>query len=311
MHFLKKTNIDFIGVRKIMYLASTAVIVVGLMSLFIKGIDYGIDFRGGTEIVLAFQHKIEISGIRAALEKVGLGQSEIKSFGAEQNVLIRTTLQEEGLTVGDKIKEAMQQSFPETKFEVLKEDKIGPKIGKELRQDALYAIIASLVAILVYVGIRFKFIYGVGAVVALFHDVLVTVGVLSILDGVFPALNLEITQEIIAALLTIVGLSVNDTVVIFDRIRENQKIYRSLALGDLINKSVNDTLSRTFITAGTILLVVVILLLFGGEVNRGFAFALTIGTITGTYSTIYIASAIVLDWDARKKLRQAQAAAAK
>lgn len=294
-----------------MYFMSTAIILAGLISLFLKGIDYGIDFRGGTEIVLAFQNKIEISGIRGALEKVGLGQSEIKSYGAEQNVLIRTTQQEGGFVIGDKIKQAMQQSFPDTKFEVLKEDKIGPKIGKELRQDAFYAIIASLVAILAYVAIRFKFIYGVGAVVALFHDVLVTLGLLSILDGVFPALNLEITQEIIAALLTLVGLSVNDTVVIFDRMRENQKIYRSLALGDMMNKSLNETLSRTIITSGTIFIVLVTLLLLGGEVNRGFAFALTVGIITGTYSSIYIASAIVLDWDARKKQQQAQAAVSK
>ncbi|MBI3587439.1 MAG: protein translocase subunit SecF [Ignavibacteriales bacterium] len=290
---------------------STTIIVFGLVSLFLKGIDYGIDFRGGTEIVLAFQHKIEISGIRGALEKVGLNQSEIKSYGAEQNVLIRTTQQEEGLAIGDKIKQAMQQSFPDTKFEVLKEDKIGPKIGKELRQDALYAVIASLVAILAYVAIRFKFIYGVGAVAALFHDVLITLGILSILDGVFPALNLEINQEIIAALLTLVGLSVNDTVVIFDRMRENQKIYRSLALGDMMNKSLNETLSRTIITSGTIFIVLVTLLLLGGEVNRGFAFALTIGIVTGTYSSIYIASAIVLDWDARKKEKAAQAVASK
>ncbi|MBI3579214.1 MAG: protein translocase subunit SecF, partial [Ignavibacteriales bacterium] len=208
--------------------------------------------------------------------------------------------------IGDKIRQAMQQAFPDTKFEVLKEDKIGPKIGKELRQDAFYAIIASLVAILAYVAIRFKVIYGVGAVVALFHDVLVTLGLLSILDGIFPGLNLEITQEIIAALLTLVGLSVNDTVVIFDRMRENQKIYRSLGLGDLMNKSLNETLSRTIITSGTIFIVLVTLLLLGGEVNRGFAFALTIGIVTGTYSSIYIASAIVLDWDARKKQKQAQ-----
>lgn len=294
------------GKRNAMYFMSSTIILAGLISLFLKGIDYGIDFRGGTEIVLAFQNKIEISSIRGALEKVGLGQSEIKSYGAERNVLIRTTQQEEGLVIGDKIRQAMQQAFPNTKFEVLKEDKIGPKIGKELRQDAFYAIIASLVAILAYVAIRFKVIYGVGAVVALFHDVLVTLGLLSILDGIFPGLNLEITQEIIAALLTLVGLSVNDTVVIFDRMRENQKIYRSLGLGDLMNKSLNETLSRTIITSGTIFIVLVTLLLLGGEVNRGFAFALTIGIVTGTYSSIYIASAIVLDWDARKKQKQAQ-----
>jgi len=188
--------------------------------------------------------------------------------------------------------------FPTNKFEVLKEDKIGPKVGAELRKNALYAVIASLIAIWLYVGFRFKFIYGVGAVVALFHDVLVTLGLVSIFDGVF---NLEISQNMIAAFLTLIGLSVNDTVVIFDRIRENQKIFRTMDLTTLMNKSLNETLSRTIITSGTIFIVLIVLLLLGGEVTRGFAFALTIGIITGTYSSIYIASAIALEWANRSK----------
>ena len=162
-------------------------------------------------------------------------------------------------------------------------------------------MIASLFVILGYVAIRYKFLYGMGAVLALYHDVLLTLGIISLLDGVVPYLNLEITQEIIAAFLTIIGLSVNDTVVVFDRIRENSKIYRSLSLMDIMNKSLNETLSRTIITSGTILIVLLVLLFFGGEVTRGFAFALTIGIITGTYSSIYIASAIVLDTTLRVK----------
>jgi preprotein translocase SecF subunit len=283
-------------------------ILLGMISVFIKGIDWGIDFRGGTELVLAFQDNVAIGDIRTALDKVGLGQSEIKSFGVERDVLIRTTQQAEGTVVGDRIKKAVQDAMPEKKFEVLKEDKIGPKIGAELRRDALYAVIASLIAIMIYIGIRFKFIYGVGAVVALFHDVLVTLGVLSLLNGVIPGLNLEITQEVVAAFLTLIGVSVNDTVVIFDRIRENLKIYRSLSLFEVMNKSLNDTLSRTMITSGTIFLVLVMLLLAGGEVTRGFAFTLTFGIVTGTYSSIYIASAIVLDWTIRKQKRKEQVA---
>lgn len=301
MHLFKKTNISFLSVRRRMYLVSSVIILLGLVSLVVKGIDYGVDFRGGTELVLGFQQKLEISQIRTALGSVGLAQSEIKTFGSDENLLIRTTEQEEGTGIGDRIKQAIQQSFPNAKFEVLKEDKIGPKIGKELRRDALYAVIASLIVILGYIAVRFKFIYGVGAVLALLHDVLVTLGILSILDGVLPGLNLEITQEVVAALLTLVGLSVNDTVVVFDRIRENFKIYRSLSMLDVMNKSLNDTLSRTIITSGTVFIVLVTLLLVGGEVTRGFAFTLTIGIVTGTYSSIYIASAIVLDWNERKK----------
>lgn len=301
MRFFKKTNIDFLKPRRSMYLLSALVIAAGIVSLFVKGIDYGIDFRGGTEIVLQFENPLEISQLRTALGTTGMSQSEIKTFGSENNILIRTTEQGEGMIVGDRIKNAIQGAFPDSKFIVLKEDKIGPKIGEELRRDAMYAIIAALVVILGYIAIRFKFIYGVGAVAALFHDVLVTLSVMSLLDGVFPHLNLEITQEVVAAFLTLVGVSVNDTVVIFDRIRENLKIYRTMSLGEVINRSVNDTLNRTIITNGTIFVVLLILLLGGGEVTRAFSFALVVGTIAGTYSTIYIASAIVLDWSLRKK----------
>ncbi len=301
MRFFKKSNINFIGIRRIMYKVSLGVILIGLISLFIKGMGFGIDFRGGTELVLGFQQAPEIGEIRTALGNIGLGRSEIKYFGTEGDVLIRTTEQADDMVIGDRIKAAIRAAFPDRQFEVLKEDKVGPKIGQELRRDALYAILASLVVILIYIGMRFKFIYGVGAVLALFHDVLITLGVLSLLDGVFPRLNLEITQEVVAAFLTLVGVSVNDTVVVFDRIRENLKIYRSMSLAEVMNRSLNDTLSRTIITNGTIFLVLLVLLLVGGEVTRGFAFTLVVGTVTGTYSSIYIASAVVLDWSLRKK----------
>jgi preprotein translocase subunit SecF len=301
MHFFKKTNIDFMGKRGKMYIMSSVIIFVGLISLFIKGMHYGIDFRGGTELVLTFDTPPDFGQLRDLLGKAGFPDSEIKSFGSERSILIRTTQQGEGFVIGNRIKEALKAGLPKDSFQVGLESKIGPKIGKELRNDAAYAVIASLIVILAYVAIRYKFSYGMGAVLALYHDVLLTIGVLSILDGVFPFLNLEITQEIVAALLTLVGLSVNDTVVVFDRIRENQKIYRSMSLFEVMNKSLNDTLSRTVITSGTILIVLLVLLFFGGEVTRGFAFTLTIGIITGTYSSIYIASAVVLDNTLRTK----------
>ncbi len=305
MRIFGKTSINFLSIRKGAYVGSALIILIGMVSLVIKGIDYGIDFRGGTEIVLGFEQAPSIGDLRSALAKIGLSKSEIKSFGTEGDILIRTSEQEEGTEVGEAIKTAVREGFPNLPFEVLKEDKIGPKIGKELRQDALYAIIASLIVILGYIGIRFRFIYGVGAVLALFHDVLITLGVISLLDGVFPQLNLEITQEVIAAFLTLIGVSVNDTVVVFDRIRENTKIYRSLGLVEIVNRSLNDTLSRTIITSGTIFIVLATLLILGGEVTRGFAFTLTVGIITGTYSSIYIASAVVVDWGLRKKRAKA------
>ena len=301
MRFFKKTNIDFLKPRRWAYLASSLLILAGIISMVVKGIDFGIDFRGGTELVLKFERPVEIGKLRTALSTVGLGQSQIKTFGTDESILIRTAETGSGTTVGNTIKDAVQKALPDTKFTVLKEDKVGPKIGAELREDAMYAVIASLIAILGYVAIRFKFIYGAGAVIALFHDVLTTMSVMSLLNGVIPGLNLEISLEVVAALLTLVGVSVNDTVVVFDRIRENLKIHRTMSIGEVINKSQNDMLGRTIITNGTIFLVLLVLLLGGGEVTRGFAFAMTIGTITGSYSTIYIASAIVLDWNLRKQ----------
>ena len=300
MRLFGKTNIDFMGRRKLWYVVSATVILVGMVSLYIKGVDYGIDFLGGTEIIVQFQHEVQISDARTAMDRIGFGKAEIKTFGTNRDILIRTVEQGEGNIIGDKIQAGLRSSFSTNPFIVLKEDKIGPKVGAELRRDALYAVVASLIAIWLYVWLRFKFIYGLGAVVALFHDVLVTLGFVSIFDGVF---NLEISQNMIAAFLTLVGLSVNDTVVIFDRIRENQKIFRSMPLMELMNKSLNETLSRTIITSGTIFIVLTVLLVFGGEVNRGFSFALVIGIVTGTYSSIYIASAVALEWVLRGKAK--------
>jgi preprotein translocase SecF subunit len=299
MQFFQKTNLDFLRPRKIMYAASGLIILAGFVSLFVRGIDLGIDFIGGTELIIEFDQKPTIGEIRTSLTSVGLAQSEIKSYGTGESILIRTVQQGEGTEVGDRIKGALRQSFPEKTLDVLKQYKISPKIGEELRTDALYAIAASLLVMLAYIGIRFKFVYGFGAVVAVFHDVLVALAVLSFVDGLFPFLNVEITLEVIAAFLTLVGISVNDTVVVFDRIRENLKIYRTMTLEEVINRSLNDTLSRTLITQGTVLLVLFVLLFFGGEITRAFAFTLTVGTLAGTYSSIYIASAIVLDWSLR------------
>jgi preprotein translocase subunit SecF len=184
---------------------------------------------------------------------------------------------------------------------VLKEDTVGPKIGAELRRNAIYAIVSALVIILTYIGFRFKFIYGVAGVIALFHDVLTTFGVIVLLNGMSPHLNLEIDQNIMAAFLTLVGFSINDTVVIFDRIRENLLVHKTENLTTIMNRSINETLSRTLITNSTVFGVLLVLVIFGGEVNRGFAFTFFIGTIFGTYSTIYVASALVLDYSLRKK----------
>jgi preprotein translocase subunit SecF len=310
MRLFKKTNIDFLAVRGRWYIVSTLVICAGIIGVATKGIQFGVDFQGGTEIVVQFNGNVEIGNIRSALGKAGLEKSEIKSYGSAGAVLIRTTKQEAGTAISNEITDALRQGFPDRKFEILKEDKIGPKIGKELRQDAIFAVLWAFVAILAYVAIRFKFAYGLGAVIALIHDIFTTFTVIILMNNVIPGLNLEISQEVIAAFLTLVGVSVNDTVVIFDRIRENEKIYRSMSLSEIMNKSLNETLSRTIITSGTIFLVLMVLLVFGGEVNRAFAFTMGFGIITGTYSSIYVASAFVLDWKLRKETKTSKSLAA-
>ena len=293
MRFFGKTSIDFMGKRRIWYVVSATVIGLGMLSLLVKGVNYGIDFLGGTEIVVRFQNGVDVGDIRTAMDKSGFTKAEINTFGSDRDILIRTPEQGEGNLVGERIRSGLQTQFPTNPFIVQKEDKIGPKIGAELRRDAIYAVLASLAAILLYLGFRFKFLWAAGAVTALFHDVLLTLGLVSIFDGLIPHLNLEFNQTMVAAFLTLVGLSNNDTVVIFDRIRENQKLFKSMDLVALINMSVNQVLSRTIITSGTVFVVLSVLLVFGGEVTRGFAFASLVGIVTGTYSSIYIASALV------------------
>ncbi len=298
MRFFGKTTIDFMGKRNLWYLVSGSMVVIGMISLAFKGVDYGIDFLGGTELVVRFQQPVTIGDVRNAMDRIGYGKAEIKTFGSDRDILIRTPEQGEGTTVGDRIRAGLTEAFPQNPYTGQKEDKIGPKIGAELRRGALMAVIASVIAIAIYVWVRFNFIYGLGALVALVHDVLVTLGLVSLCNGIIV---LEINQNMIAAFLTLVGLSVNDTVVIFDRIRENSRIFKTMPLEQLMNKSLNETLSRTIITSGTIFMVLIVLLVFGGEVNRGFAFTLAFGIVTGTYSSIYVASAVALEWVNRRR----------
>jgi preprotein translocase subunit SecF len=294
------------GKRYLWYSLSGLTLFVGLMAILFKPVNYSIDFVAGTELLVRFQTPPSINDVRTTLDKIGLPGTEIKTFGAPTDILIRTSAQEEGTTIADRIHSGLAAQFQDNKFEVLRKEKIEPKIGAELRRNAVYAVVATLFIILVYIGFRFKFIYGVAAVIALFHDVLLTLGLVILFNGISSHLNLEISQNLMAAFLTLIGFSTSDTVIVFDRIRENLKIYRSESLFTVMNKSINETLSRTVITSGTVIMVLVVLIIFGGEVNRGFAFTFLIGTITGTYSSIYVASAIVLDYTRYKNLKAHQ-----
>lgn len=299
MRLFKHTNIDFLGKRRKFYLVSIIFIVAGLATLFLRGIPLGIDFQGGTEMQVRFNSPIEVGELRGAMDKSGFAGMEIKSMGSDADYLLRTPLQGEGQTVAEKIQAGIKENIQGKDFQVMRTDKVGPKIGKELRTNAIYAIVFSLLGILIYLGLRFQFVYAVGAVIALFHDVLITISAIALFDALFPMLQLEFNQQMLAAFLTLIGFSVNDTVIIFDRIRENIKLFKNEDIEQVMNKSVNTTLSRTIITSGTVFLTVLVLFLFGGEVLRAFAFTFAVGVITGTYSSVFIASSLVVDWKHR------------
>jgi preprotein translocase SecF subunit len=295
MRFFKKTNIEFIENRKIFYLISSAILFTGIIATLIKGITFGIDFTGGTELILKFEHAVEVGTVRSAIDATGLTGAEIKTYGEANQVLIR--IKETNNVKLDNMKTSIVNAMPNNKYDILKEDKIGPKIGQELKTDALYAVFFSLLAILIYLALRFEFVYALGAVVGLFHDILLVFGMCILFNGIHPWLNLEFTQTLIASFLTLLGFSCNDTVIIFDRIRENKKIHKTANLITIMNKSINETLSRTIITSGTVFITVLVLFLFGGEVLRGFSFSFLIGVITGTYSSIFVSSAFVVEYN--------------
>ncbi len=374
MRLFANINIDFMGKRSIFFLISGVIILLGMINILVRGLSFGIDFKGGSEIALQFQKPIDISFVRQEVNKIGLGEVEVKTFGGSTGILLRSELQEipanilprvksrietiinenypgiqkqvlssssksityefadsaaatsisntlfkygfqtsnvseepsnKGIEVrlgiSDWIKDNLTEKFKDNPFIVEKEDKVGPKVGNELKRDAVIAIALALVVILIYIGFRFKFSFAIGAVIALFHDVLITLSVFSILYGVIPGLNLEVTLTVVAAFLTLIGYSMNDTVVVFDRVREYLKLHKTIPLQENMNRAINNTFSRTIITGLSTMFMIIVLIILGGEILRGFAFALFVGMITGTYSSIFVASAFVLEYANRTK----------
>ncbi|MEJ2544507.1 MAG: protein translocase subunit SecF [Calditrichaceae bacterium] len=297
MRFFKDTHFNFVDIRKTGYGISATLIAIAIISLIIHGgPKYNIDFTGGTLVHLKFEKNVEIQNLRSALSVKGQGDAEIKHFGELNEVAIRTM--DEGNTneeISMVIENLIQDALPDNPFVVQRVEKVGPKIGRELISQALQAILWSMILILIYIMWRFEFKFSIGAIVALLHDITITLGVFSIFD-------IEISAPIIAAVLTIVGYSLNDTIVVYDRIRENLKASkRNIAeLPTTVNRSINETLSRTIVTSGTTLIVVLILYFFGGEVLKTFALAIIIGIVIGTYSSIFVASPIVVDWKIKK-----------
>ena len=289
------------GNTKVAVFVSAVLILAGIGSMITKGgPKLSIDFKGGTLVAVNYTEAMDINVVRSSLSSVVIdgqsfdfSQAEIKHFGDESNVAVRLpTMENEpekfSRNFVNKMADAFPESVPENRTEfILSIEKVGPKIGAELSGDAVMAIFSALALILLYISVRFEWKYAVGAIAALTHDVLVTLGIFSILDY-------EVSLAVIAAFLTIVGYSLNDTIVIFDRVRENIKTMKKVALDEIINKSINQSLSRTIVTSLTTFFVVLVLFLAGGEVIHTFAFAMIIGVLVGTYSSIFVASPIVL-----------------
>jgi len=307
MRLIKETKIKFMEQSRLGFYLSGAVIGAGIISLILAGGPLlSIDFKGGTLLAVHFADPVDVNDIRSAMSVVSIdgqqfdfSKAEIKLFGNKQDISVRIPhMDEEPENFAQRIISHLRQSFPDEVPEVesdfiLSIEKVGPKIGSELSNKAVLAIISSLGLILLYISIRFEFNFALGAIAALAHDVFVTLGIFSIM-------GYEISLPIIAAFLTIVGYSLNDTIVIFDRIRENVKSMKRLTYTQVVDHSINDSLSRTIITSVTTFIVVLVLWLFGGEVIKLFAFAMMVGVIVGTYSSIFVACPFVLRLHAGK-----------
>ncbi len=293
LEILGKTNIDFMGKRKIAFIFSGIIVLIGLVAVvqIARGAaNLGIDFAGGTAVQLKFDQAIRIDAARKALESNGVGDAELQEFGQDNKLLIRvkasTTIEEK---TAERIIAIFAKEFPHNKFVMDSTTAIGPTIGKKLQEDAIIAIVISFAGIILYIAARFELRFGVAAALATFHDVLAVIGVFYILDK-------EITLLVVTALLTLAGYSLTDTVVVFDRIRENLRLRRRSTEEATVNNAVNQVLSRTIVTSLTVVLVLMPLILAGGEVLHDFSLALLCGVIFGTYSSVFVASPLLLLW---------------
>ncbi len=294
-------NIDFVGKRKLALLLSIIILVVGAASLIVEGgPNYGIDFAGGTLVQVKVGQKTGPVEMKEALASLELGGLVVQTFGDEANeFLVRaanTSSELEGLSRD--IKEALSAHYGADMVELRRSEMVGPKVGADLREKGVLAILYAMVGILLYITWRFEFRFAIGAIIALLHDVGITL-------GAFSLFGKEIDLPIIAAFLAIIGYSLNDTIIVYDRIRENMGKLSKESFATIVNRSINETLSRTILTSGTTLLVVLALFVFGGGVIHNFAFALLIGVLVGTYSSIFIASPLLLYWENVKAARKA------
>ncbi|MEW8506525.1 MAG: protein translocase subunit SecF [Candidatus Thiodiazotropha sp.] len=287
MQLLKDVNLDLMGKRNLALVFSAVLLLIAVGSIIVRGLNLGIDFTGGTLVEVGYPQAVDLPVVREALAKDGFDDAVIQHFGTSKDILVRLAPRDdiESAVISDRAFSAMQGIDPQV--DLRRVEFVGPQVGDELTEDGGLAMLYALIGILIYVGLRFEYRFAVGSVIALVHDVLITI-------GFFSLFQVEFDLPVLAAVLAVIGYSLNDTIVVYDRIREN---FRKIRKGDAVeitNTSVNQTLSRTLITSGTTLLVLIALFLFGGEIIHGFALALIVGVVIGTYSSIYVASSSVL-----------------
>ncbi|MGA2332142.1 MAG: protein translocase subunit SecF [Syntrophales bacterium] len=283
-------NINFVGRLKYAVIFSVVLTIICIISIAWRGLNYGIDFAGGTLVQIKFHKAVSADDIRKVLIQIGIDDSVIQTSGADE-VIIRTAKSSSEIKgLSAKIEESLNATYGKDAFQVQRVEVVGPKVGKDLTQKAILAVIFSWVGMLIYIAIRFEFRHAVGGIVGVIHDVTIVVGIFSIFA-------IEFTLTIVAALLTIIGYSIHDTIVVFDRVRENVRKNTRKDLPTVMNESINQTLSRTILTSFTVALVVAVLYIFGGAVIHDFAFALLVGVIFGTYSSVFIAAPVVLEWE--------------
>jgi len=294
---LSKSSIDFLKGKYVAFITSIILILLSIGLFFLNGLNFGIDFKGGTLIEIETQNKIEISEVRSSLNSLSLGDVQVQEFGSDKNLLIRIEQQQGGDQIQQNVLEIVKQKLMNDISETInfrRTEVVGPKVSGELIQSGTIAILVAVFAMLIYIWLRFEWQFSLGAVIALLHDVILTI-------GVFCLTQLEFNLPIIAAILTIVGYSMNDTVVVYDRVRENLRKFRSKEITSLLNLSINETLSRTIVTSVTTLLALVSLYIFGGEVIKGFTFAMIWGVLVGTYSSIFVAAPLLTYLDVKRE----------
>ena len=298
MRLIKETHINFIKARRRTVILSVALILGGLVSiLFHNGFNTSIDFAGGTLVEVRLDPPIGLDAIRTIVDAAGYPGAEVTTFGGPEEVLIKVKAIGEAAEAAEGIEAALSAGLTNTTVDLRRVESVGPKIGSELQTAAFWAIIYSLAGIVVYISWRFEFRFAIAAIIALIHDVLITL-------GFFSVTNLEISIPVIAGILTVVGYSLNDTIVVFDRIRENLRSRKREGYETVVNASINETLSRTIITSLTTLIVVLCLVLVGGPVIRDFALTLLVGVVVGTYSSIFVASPVLVEWEAWRVRRK-------